>query len=430
MRHLTRLRLLLILIAILSVRAEAQDLAGQWQGTLHPGSGELRIILQISKTEAGGWAAKMYSIDDDPDAWDVTSITVDGSSFRYTVDSVQGTYEGKIGDNVASLAGIFTLDRQQPLPLELRRAGKETAWTIPNQHKVQFIGVDNDVKLEVLDWGGSGRPLVLLAGLGGTAHVFDRFAPKLTGSYHVYGVTRRGFGKSSIPITGYSADRLGDDVLAVIGALKLEKPVLVGHSIAGEELSSVGSRHPEKVGGLIYLDAGYSYAFYDRAHGGLDTDLADLKRKLDQFEGNSTYDRMAIQDILETLPAFERALRGRLADIDLMPASMLPSQTSEQVPAPALAVLAGEQTYTNIPVSALAIYAVPHDLGPMPGVDPAKLAAFEAHDEMTTGAQAKAFEEEVPTARVIRLKHASHAVYVSNEADVLREMNSFLGRLQ
>jgi len=31
---------------------------------------------------------------------------------------------------------------------------------------------------------------------------------------------------------------------------------------------------------------------------------------------------------------------------------------------------------------------------------------------------------------VIRLKHASHAVYVSNEADVLREMNSFLGRLQ
>ena len=66
-------------------------------------------------------------------------------------------------------------------------------------HTVQFIAVENNVKLEVLDWGGSGRPLVLLAGLGNTAHVFDKFASKLTGAYHVYGITRRGFGASSAP---------------------------------------------------------------------------------------------------------------------------------------------------------------------------------------------------------------------------------------
>jgi pimeloyl-ACP methyl ester carboxylesterase len=45
-------------------------------------------------------------------------------------------------------------------------------------------------------------------------------------------------------------------VLAVCDSLKLNRPVLIGHSIAGEELSSIGSRHPEKVAGLIYLDAG------------------------------------------------------------------------------------------------------------------------------------------------------------------------------
>jgi len=38
--------------------------------------------------------------------------------------------------------------------------------------------VDEDVKLEVLDWGSSGRCLVFLAGLGNTAHDFDDFAPK------------------------------------------------------------------------------------------------------------------------------------------------------------------------------------------------------------------------------------------------------------
>ena len=63
------------------------------------------------------------------------------------------------------------------------------------------------MKLEVLDWGGSGRGLVLLAGLGSTAHVYDDFAPKLTSEYHVYGITRRGFGASSAPTPRDRNDR-------------------------------------------------------------------------------------------------------------------------------------------------------------------------------------------------------------------------------
>lgn len=58
----------------------------------------------------------------------------------------------------------------------------------------EMIAVDQDVKVEVLDWGGTGRPLMLLAGKGFTAHEFDQFAPTLTNSYHVYGITRRGYG--------------------------------------------------------------------------------------------------------------------------------------------------------------------------------------------------------------------------------------------
>jgi hypothetical protein len=47
------------------------------------------------------------------------------------------------------------------------------------------------LRLEVLDWGGLGRPLVFLAGNGDTAHAFDNFAPKFTGQNHVYGITRK-----------------------------------------------------------------------------------------------------------------------------------------------------------------------------------------------------------------------------------------------
>jgi alpha/beta hydrolase family protein len=106
-------------------------------------------------------------------------------------------------------------------------------WHDPAKHKVQLISVEDGVRLEVLDGGGSGRPVVLLAGLGTTAHVFDGFAEKLAESYHVYGITRRGYGASTRAQSGYSEQRRAEDDLRVIDALKLVKPVMAGHSIAG-----------------------------------------------------------------------------------------------------------------------------------------------------------------------------------------------------
>lgn len=125
------------------------------------------------------------------------------------------------------------------------------AWRDPSPHTIQFVQVDKDVRLEVLDWGGSGRPVILLAGGGDTAHVFDEFAPKLTANCRVYGITRRGFGASTYSPLGDGADRLGKDVLAVIRALRLNKPVLVGHSIAGTELSSVATLNPNSIAGVV-----------------------------------------------------------------------------------------------------------------------------------------------------------------------------------
>jgi hypothetical protein len=193
------------------------------------------------------------------------SLNVQGSNLKFTVDMIRGSYTGTISADGNSLTGTWT--HGKPRPLEFRRATKDTLWKDPSPHSVQFVTVDNSVKLEVLDWGGSGRAVVLLAGLGNSTHAFDSFAQKLTASYHVYGITRRRFGASSTPTpitANYTADRLGDDVLAVCAFLKLNHPVIAGHSIAGEELSSIGSRQPERVSGLI------SQAIArQRPHGGL-----------------------------------------------------------------------------------------------------------------------------------------------------------------
>jgi hypothetical protein len=95
----------------------------------------------------------------------------------------------------------------------------------------------------------------------------------------------------------------------------------------------------------------------------------------------------------------------------------------------AQAIFAGQQKYTDIRDPILAIFAVPHDLGPAFKDDPAARAAAEANDTARAGAQAKAFESGLPSARVVRLPNANHYVFQSNEADVLREMSAFLSSL-
>lgn len=447
MRRIFSLAGLAVLIASV---AFAQDIAGDWQGTLKAGPQQLRLILHVTRGDQGAWKAELYSIDQQPDPIPVSSLTVTKpesrttapdacallqcSDLKFSVDAVRGSYQGTVNADATSIAGTWT--QGQPLPLTFVRATKETAWQRDaSPHTVQFVTVEENVKLEVLDWGGSGRPVVLLAGLGNSAHIFDKFAPKLTPKYHVYGITRRGFGASSAPVpdsSNYSADRLGDDVLAVCDSLKLNRPVLIGHSIAGEELSSIGSRHPEKVAGLVYLDAGYSYAYYDRERGDYLIDSLDLEKKLQELlPGKGAQDqKKLVQELLETdLPQFENDLRERQKDLEAMPAAQLAAQ-SGGIPVAAQAIMAGEKKYTDIRVYVLAIFAVPHDMRQIPGTDPKALAAAQARDAVTSGAHADAFQKGIPTARVVRLPNASHYVFFSNEADVLREIEAFVGGLR
>lgn len=134
---------------------------------------------------------------------------------------------------------------------------QQREWKDPSPHAVKSVTVEENVQLEVLDWGGSGPSLVLLAGLGATAHQFDDLAPALTARYRVAGVTRRGHPGSSAPTTGYGFARLAEDVLRVIDAVGINDPVVIGHSFAGEEMHVLGARHSAKIRGLVYVDAAF-----------------------------------------------------------------------------------------------------------------------------------------------------------------------------
>src|SRR2546425_1351946 len=120
-------------------------------------------------------------------------------------------------------------------------------------HKISFVTVAPDVRVEVLDWGGAGPPLILLAGLGNTAHVFDHFAHQFTYGFHVIGITRRGFGASTHPKGGYDLGSRSHDVLMVADALHFDRVALMGHSIAGDEVTKFAAMYPNRTTALVYI---------------------------------------------------------------------------------------------------------------------------------------------------------------------------------
>ena len=314
-------------------------------------------------------------------------------------------------------------------------AQQSASWQDPSPHSVQFVAVEQNVRLEVLDWGGTGRPLVLLAGGGNTAHIFDEFAPKLTANYHVYGITRRGYGASSFSATDDPADRLGDDVVTVIDAKKLNKPVLVGHSIGGAELSSVANRHPDRVAGLVYLDAAYSYAF-DNGKGANVMEMQKLQAPQPPPPGRADLASFnALTKYYERVNGFrfpEAELRQqRMSDPD----GRVGKQRDFPGGALFMPLLMGTRKYIDIPVPALVIFANPHGLETWVdgNTDPTVRAAAKSYSSALaalTEKQEKAVENGVPTAHVVTLPGAHHYVFLTNAADVMREMRTFLTGLR
>jgi predicted LPLAT superfamily acyltransferase len=99
-----------------------------------------------------------------------------------------------------------------------------------------------------------------------------------------------------------------------------------------------------------------------------------------------------------------------------------------------MTIMTSVKRYTDIPAPALVLFAIPHvreswiDSGTDPAVRKAARAYFTRIDALAEK-QAKAVEDGVHTAHVIRLGGA-HYIVLSNEADVLRELRAFVAGLK
>lgn len=124
-----KLMLWIVALAVLAGGGlRAQDLTGNWQGTLRA-SKDLRMILVVTKA-GGSLQAKLYSIDETAQPFRVSSISQDGSTVKFAIDLNGTAYEGKMNAGGNTIAGTWT-QGVTPLPMNFSRATKETAWDIP-----------------------------------------------------------------------------------------------------------------------------------------------------------------------------------------------------------------------------------------------------------------------------------------------------------
>jgi pimeloyl-ACP methyl ester carboxylesterase len=160
-------------------------------------------------------------------------------------------------------------EQSPPLLAAWHRTNAEWAdWIDPSSARARFIGVPGQggkaVRLEVIDWGGRGPALILLAGLGESGRIYNDLAPRLTDRFRVIALTRRGHGASShADSSSYVLDTLVGDIRAVMDSFRLNRASLIGHSIAGAEITRFAARWPERTDKLVYLDASHDFAGVD-----------------------------------------------------------------------------------------------------------------------------------------------------------------------
>ncbi len=127
----------------------AQDIAGDWQGTLSAGGAELRLVLHITKAPDGSLKATLDSVDQSANGIPVNSITLKDSKLNLDVTAVHGTYEGKVSPDAKTISGTWT--QGQALPLEFKRASNP----LKTEHKAAKPSDIDGAWLGTLDTGAT-----------------------------------------------------------------------------------------------------------------------------------------------------------------------------------------------------------------------------------------------------------------------------------
>ncbi|MDH3457807.1 MAG: alpha/beta hydrolase [Gemmatimonadota bacterium] len=309
-------------------------------------------------------------------------------------------------------------------------------WGCAGEHDgpaTRQVMIDFSTALEVVDWGGRGVPLVLLAGLGHTAHVFDEFAPALTDQYHVLGITRRGFGASSQPESGYGLRSLTDDIRIVMDSLGIERAILAGHSLGGDEMTRFARAHPERVVALVYIEAAYDRRSSRDSMAAYVVPSSEVAPPTDDdTESAETYRAFYARVNGVTMPLSEIRAMFRWTAAGRFDGSITPSWIYGRI----LGNLE-DPDYTGIDAPALAIYGTDYPITELfldyAARDSATQRAMREYHAASLRMAARSrdhFRTRMSRARVVEIPGAGHSLYITHAEQVLGAMRGFLGAIR
>jgi N-formylmaleamate deformylase len=185
---------------------------------------------------------------------------------------------------------------------------------------IKAVCKTNRISIHYSRTGGDKPPLILLHGLMTNGLCWTSLAHTLEKEFDVIMPDARGHGKSSVPDYGYQYEDHANDVAGLINALRLSRPVLLGHSMGGMTAAVVASRKPNILRGLILADPTFLSPKVQREV--RDSEVADqhrkiLKMSLDEVtaEARSRYPNRSS----ETLELFARArLQTSMSAFDVL----------------------------------------------------------------------------------------------------------------
>ncbi len=310
-------------------------------------------------------------------------------------------------------------------PAGQRDASSQAAWHDAASHQERFVEA-NGVRLNVLDWGGTGPALILVHGYGDSPHVFDDIAPAFTGSFRLVAYARRGHGKSSSG-ESFSSPTLAADLVAVMDSLGIAKASLAGWSMGGNEITAAAGLHPDRVARIVYLDGAYDWSdsLFSRSLGELPVALeppVEARANLDAFKAWWMPTWWPGGDV-SRVEAYLRDISGLAPD-----GSLHPVPDSGNAARAFAALLAERRDYRSVQAPALAIYS--ELFLSQPGKDSASNAAIQAWEAKHAVPFRRASQARIRA----ELKHAeivtvpgSHAsfMFVSRDS-VAAKMTRFL----
>jgi non-heme chloroperoxidase len=304
-------------------------------------------------------------------------------------------------------------------------ARAEGEWKDKSPHQSGFTTA-NGIRLHYLDWGGKGETMLFLHGLGDTPHIFDDLAPKFTNQFRVLALTRRGHGQSEKPETGYDTGTLVEDVRQFLDALTIKRVILVGHSLAGDELTRFAGVHPDRVIKLVYLDAAADRARFRELHKQVPPELSPAKSDLESLDSFRRWvSRMSfwseaweanLREIMVFSPdgkILREAKTGKASRLLIQGTiDSHPDYSKIRSPALSIAVLGFSSRMSDF------VKTLPDSTRAKAEASLTRLREFQQQ-------QIERFRKEIPNGRVVVFTNADHHCFIEKETEVVREMQDF-----